>query len=420
MNLSRRGLLKGLAGGLVLLARGAAPSLASGYRVGCGRQTSPYAATLQAVEACGEWPTGSLPGRTVVIKPNLVKPAMPDTGITTDPEVVRALVDLALRDGADRVLIVEHVRQESDYAACGYDVFSGYDPQGRVELVNLKDAVERLVPVPDGLAYGELYLPEVVLDPDVLFISVGKMKTHALALASLSLKNLFGLPLESRYHDARLYGRFAMHQRGVHQVILDLNIVKPIDFAVVDGVWAMEGKGPLRGDPVRMDTVVAGRNAVAVDRICLLLMGVPQWAVQYLTYASRRSMGPRDLEEIQILGDPPPPRKFLLPPVPPGIGCPHVYPRTFAPGNGKVAWILYWLAPPGGPVRTRIVRGSANASELVTIRTLQDWTWSNPGMRVAQWDGRNDLGEFVAEPGWYAVQVQAKRTWSGASLYSIV
>ncbi len=95
------------------------------------------------------------------------------------------------------------------------------------------------------------------------------MKTHYLALATLSLKNLFGLPLVSRYHDARPYGRFGMHERGIHQVILDLNSVRSTDFSVVDGIWAMEGNGPLSGSPVRMETVAAGRNAVAVDRVCL-------------------------------------------------------------------------------------------------------------------------------------------------------
>lgn len=409
-----------MAGTLAWCAGGRRASADSPYQVGLGNRDDPYEATLRAVETCGEWPVGSLEGRTVVIKPNLVSPVSADTGIATDSEVVRALVDLALRDGAESVRVVEHVAQASDYAACGYDIFDGYDPDGRVELVNLRDAPERLVPVPEGLAYSELYLPELVLEPDVFFISVGKMKTHALALATLSLKNLFGLPLESRYHDARPYGRFGMHERGVHQVTLDLNLVRPIDFAVVDGMWGMEGNGPLQGNPVRMDTVVAGRNAVAVDRVCLHLMGIPQWGVQHLSYASQRLLGPQVLEEIQILGDPAVPGSFVLPPTPPAIGGPSVYPRVFTPGNGTLAWILYWLGPPGGPVRVRIVRGSPHTAELEPVRTVQDWTWTNTGVRFTHWDGRDDHGELVRDPGGYAVQVQATSAWSNApSLYSV-
>ena len=68
----------------------------SGYRVGIGRRFDAYASTRRAVEVCGEWPSSAMAGRTVAIKPNLVLPLPAETGVTTDPQVVRALVDMAI------------------------------------------------------------------------------------------------------------------------------------------------------------------------------------------------------------------------------------------------------------------------------------------------------------------------------------
>ena len=86
-----------LAGPQTALAAGVRPwAGTSPYQVGVGNSSDPYAATQRAVAASGAWPPVSLASRTVVIKPNLVIARPATTGATTDPQVVRALVDLAL------------------------------------------------------------------------------------------------------------------------------------------------------------------------------------------------------------------------------------------------------------------------------------------------------------------------------------
>ena len=44
----------------------------------------------------------------------------------------------------------------------------------------------------------------------------------------------------------------------------------------------MEGDGPFYGSPVFSGAVIAGQNSLAVDRIGLVAMGVPQYAVRHL------------------------------------------------------------------------------------------------------------------------------------------
>ena len=54
----------------------------------------------------------------------------------------------------------------------------------------------------------------------------------------------------------------------------------------------MEGFGPLNGTPVQMNTVIAGRNAVAVDRVGLHIMDIPQLAVRHLHYMAQGELAP--------------------------------------------------------------------------------------------------------------------------------
>ena len=135
-------------------------------------------------------------------------------------------------------------------------------------------------PVAGGMAYMYLYLRRPLMKHGVVFISAAKMKTHNHAMVTLSMKNLFGLPPWQLYRTSPdINYRFKMYGQGVNQSIIDLNLLLPIDFAVVDGIWAMEGRGPVNGDPVKMDVVLAGSNATATDRVCLEAMGIPQDSV---------------------------------------------------------------------------------------------------------------------------------------------
>ncbi|MEW6444123.1 MAG: DUF362 domain-containing protein [bacterium] len=408
---NRREFMQQVGAGLAALAyRGRREPASPAYVVGIGRRPDPYLATLAAISGCGQWPSSALSGRTVVIKPNLAIGSPATSGITTDPEVVRAVVDLALAEGAAQVLIAEGGPWGAAlFADCGYGFFDSYDAQGRVRLLDLNLVAESLVPVPEGMAYGNLYLPEAVLAEDVFFVSAGKMKTHFHTVASLAMKNLLGLPLLSRYGIRGSTVRAGMHERGIHQAIVDLNRVRPVHFAVIDGIWAMEGKGPTQGTAVSMDTVVAGANAPAVDRVCLQAMGIAQGMVHHLNLAARLGMGPADLSDIEVAGDPLISRSFVLPETPPIVSMPWIHPRVFSPETGQSTNILYWLGPPGGLCSIRIALASPDAAALTPIRTVQAWTGMSSGVHFARWDGLDDSGRPVPGPGTYAVQLRAMR-----------
>jgi uncharacterized protein (DUF362 family) len=401
---SRRRLLQAFA------ANAALAGTATKYQVGVGRNNDPYAATKQAIAACGQWPAAAMAGKTVAIKPNLVIARPSNTGATVDPEVVRAVVDMALAAGAEQVLIVENgYGPPAPFKPCGYEPFRTY--RDRVKLVDVSAHPIALTPVPNGLTYRSLYLPATMVQSDLFFISVGKLKTHVQTGATLSMKCLVGLASRAKYSVPKMLARQDLHFHGMDESVVDLNLARPVHFAVIDGIWGMEGQGPLTGPPVRMNHVLAGLNPVAVDRIGLELMRLPQNSVMHLNYAAAKGMGPVDASTIGVNGDMEP-RRFAPGPVFPRVWRPVAEPASFSLKAGRECAISYKVSA-DCLVRAEIVQDSESEPGIKLVRTLRDWTARPAGPDSLTWNGKAEDGAPVA-PGTYLARVQAKfpKSWN--------
>ena len=380
------------------------------YYVGVGYSSDPYTATSVALAACGQFPA-NLTGQTVVIKPNLVVPKPSISGATTDPQVVQAIVDLCLAAGATQILIVEAALpgKPNNWGPCGYSaIFQNY-PQ--VQLVDLRTGTYVLARVPGGgYAYQAMWVPSQVLQPNTFFISAGKLKTHQDAVATLSMKNLVGLPSETTYAQPVTsgYPRHDLHLRGIDLSIMDVNLVCPIGFAVVDGVWGMEGNGPTAGSPVATNVVLAGLNPVAVDRVGLNVMEIAQNAVTYLNYAAQAGLGPADTNSVTLLGDTYTPYPFTPAVTPPVLWQPVASPDTISTSAGQSTAIRYAIRTSCYTL-AQIIRDSDITPSVVPVRTLHGFKQvAAPGESVT-WNGQNDNGTPVA-PGTYLARIQAIAT----------
>ena len=401
--MERRRFLKLLAAdGALLAGLPATGSAANNYRVGAGSTSDPYAATQRAVSASGEWPASSMAGRMVVIKPNLVCSAPASSGATTDPQVVRALVDLALGAGAANVVILE---KYGNFSACGYSFFSQYHP--RVQLVDMVTPPVAPAAVPGGYVYQALYLPTFLQDPNVILISAAKLKTHGQTVVTLSLKNLYGLAPPSIYSAAgQTLPRWDLHARGFDQSAVDLNLARRVNYAVIDGVWGMEGPGPITGTPVAMNLVLAGLNPVALDLAGMHAMHIPQNIVLHVFYAGLKGLGPLDASQVAMVGDPLTPRAFLRATTPPLLGFPVVQPGAISPAPGEKVSIRYRVGAACW-TRVEIIRDSDITPAVTVMRNLHDWRTLSAGTETLEWNGRDDSGLPVA-PGTYLVRVQAR------------
>jgi uncharacterized protein (DUF362 family) len=220
-------------------------------------------------------------GKTVLLKPNLVQ-SDPDFVINTHPAVIAATRESFLRLGAARVIVGEGPGNERDTEGI-LEAIRLRDWLGRLDegFIDLNvDEVRRVALRTRASKLRQLFLPAAVLAADFL-VSMPKMKTHHWAGVTLSLKNLFGVVPGSCYG----WPKNILHWAGIENSILDLSTTVRPDFAIVDGIVAMEGNGPIQGTPKPAGVLVMGDDPVAVDATAARVMGLIPERIGYLQKA---------------------------------------------------------------------------------------------------------------------------------------
>jgi uncharacterized protein (DUF362 family) len=238
-------------------------------------------------------------GKRILLKPNLVETASSAPHINTHPLVLRGAVEAFLRMGAAAVMVAEGPGHRRDSLAV-------YEQSGLADVLT-----EDRIPFHDlnymtgyklpnagrQSSLATLTFPGLLKEVDWL-ISVAKMKTHHIAGATLSMKNLFGV-MPGIYYG---WPKNLLHQVGIENCILDINATLKPHFAIVDGIVGMEGDGPIMGDPKRAGVLVMGRNLAAVDATCCRIMGIDPYRVSYLERA-QNWLGPIAIGSIEQRGE---------------------------------------------------------------------------------------------------------------------
>jgi uncharacterized protein (DUF362 family) len=233
---------------------------------------------LRGLELCGL----DVAGRRVLLKPNLVE-FDPVGVINTHPALIAATIEVLRRLGAADVIVGEgpghrrdneYLLEASGLAYALRDTRSGY--------VDLNTDVVRAVPLRSSFtSLGSLYLPQTVLDADLL-VSMPKLKTHKWAGATLSMKNMFGVVPGSVYG----WPKNVLHWHGIDSSIIDINAALAVPrFNIVDGIVGMEGNGPIQGQARHSGVLVFGADPVAVDATCARLMRLDPLKMDYLQQA---------------------------------------------------------------------------------------------------------------------------------------
>jgi uncharacterized protein (DUF362 family) len=228
----------------------------------------------------------------VALKLNLCDYRRPETGVTSDPEVVGALL-AAFRQRYPRARLV---LCENDSSAVLVDNVWGYlgleavAARHGAECLNLQHDEWRRVPV-RGLCFDAIELPALLLDSD-LVVNHPKLKTHGRTLMTCALKNLFGC------YRPRIKKPF---HSFLNQAIVDINLALKPALTVVDAHLCVEGnRGPTQGLPKKLGLLVAGDDPVAVDALCARLIGLRPWMVGHLRLAAQAGVGSLDY---QLVGD---------------------------------------------------------------------------------------------------------------------
>lgn len=241
------------------------------------------------------------PGQRVLVKPNLLRPSVPQQAVVTHPAVVRAVILLVQEVGAKVVvadnpaspLLTErawqHAYEQVGLAAVAAE--TGAELNTRI--------VPQQVPHPDGRLIKVVDVSSFLAEAD-LVINVPKLKTHGLMRFTGAVKNLFGIVpglTKAGYHvKLQTVDHFA-------DMLLDLVTYVHPTLSVMDAIVGMDGNGPGAGDPFPIGAVLAAPDPVALDVAALSLVCQEPASVPTVAAAVRRGWTSGRVEDLVLLGD---------------------------------------------------------------------------------------------------------------------
>ncbi len=303
---------------------------------------------------------GLVRGKTVTIKINLTGMSWdPCCGLPaqetyiTHPSTLAALCAAVSDAGAQRIIVIENYYRneppEKILAAAGWDIAAIQSAGGhKVTFEDIRNrgswpAYSRFKVPWGGFIYPAFDLNQRFEKTDVL-ISLSKLKQHACAGVTMTIKNMFGSTPCSLYgneapNENALQHRTSMFHSGrkhppagvpdelkhglpnaaevrVPRIVADIYGARPVDLTIVDGVRTLAGGEGSWNRGIRMlepKVLLAGRNGVCTDAVCTAVMGFDPQAPDskppfpghnYLNLLASVGMGTNDLSRIEVLGLP--------------------------------------------------------------------------------------------------------------------
>lgn len=229
---------------------------------------------------------------TVLVKPNLITSHTYETGITTDPIVVEAVIR-KVQDLGKKVLVVETEGgiTSPDDAIVKTGMIDVINRLGSeyINMRKLEDKVELVVEKPRKIS--KFKVARIATESAI--ISVPSMKTLHHTVITMGLKNMFGM-LTTR-------AKYPMHRHGMNNVIYDICKTLPPTLSVIDGFYGKSGRGPWEGTPVKMDTIIASTDPVAADATGARCIGIDPMTIDYVRWLSEEGLG--EIKDIEIVGD---------------------------------------------------------------------------------------------------------------------
>ncbi len=220
-------------------------------------------AVFELMEKCGG--RKITPGAKVLIKPNFLLPAKPESAILTHPGIVAAACEYALARGA-AVLVADSPATGSFARLLK---IGGYaSALGKMNVV-IRPFKETVV-VDIGAPFGKIALAKDALEADVV-INLAKLKTHSQMLLTLGVKNMFGCVVGLQKPQWHL--RSGVDRDWFARLLVQIHYAIKPTLTLVDGIWSLEGDGPGKGGrPRHTGVLVGGRDAAGVDAaVCRLL-----------------------------------------------------------------------------------------------------------------------------------------------------
>jgi uncharacterized protein (DUF362 family) len=196
-------------------------------------------------------------GDVVVVKPNVAFERAAALGATTNPEVLRALVELVREAGAKEVRVADNPIESPEACFIRSGVHKAAIEAGAtVYLPTPKDFETLHVPGATWIARWPFFFRPFAGANKV--IGVSPVKDHNLCRASMTTKNWYGL----------LGGRRNQFHQDIHGIIADLALMMRPTLVLLDGTRVLFRSGPTGGSLADVrpgNTIVASTDSLAAD-----------------------------------------------------------------------------------------------------------------------------------------------------------
>jgi len=204
-------------------------------------------------------------GSHILLKPNFLMPAKPESAVLTHPNVLETVICYILDKGGKPVV--------SDSPGTGS--LSSIMKTGGYSFIPKKYHItfktfSSSVPVDIGGPFGTIDLAEDAMSCDTL-INLPKLKTHVMMMMTLGVKNLFGCILGRQKAEWHL--RAGIKADVFAELLTRIAHKINPSMTLIDGILSMEGQGPGKGGtPRNTEVIIGGKNVFAVDMaICKML-----------------------------------------------------------------------------------------------------------------------------------------------------
>ncbi len=246
----------------------------------------------------------------VIIKPNNV--SSDNQLASSHADALRGMLDYLAPRFKGPVMIAESAAGDT---MTGFENFkypgvaSEYKSQN-VSLVDLNaEGKYVLLPLIDfDLHVVQVRLAARLLDPDAFVLGAAVLKTHDMAIVTLSVKNMVvGAALHQapkqtpRWNDKRKY-HAGIRQSYYNMFATAQKLATNWSATIIDGFEGMEGNGPTSGTPVPSRLAIASTDYAAADRVGAEVMGVDANWLGWLKYCGEVGVGQWDLANIDIRG----------------------------------------------------------------------------------------------------------------------
>ncbi len=251
---------------------------------------SPAQITKEAVSLLGGIQRFVSKGDVVLVKPNIGWDRTPEQAACTNPEVVAALIELSLENGAKEVKVMDNPCNPARRTYARSGISAAAKKAGAKVLLPNKHRLKKMSLNGEWLKEWPVYTDVVEADK---IINVPIAKTHSLSRLTLGMKNWLG---------AIGGNRNQLHQK-LDQAMIDLSAFFKPCLTVLDGYRILIRNGPQGGrlsDTKLHKMVAAGVDFVAVDALGATFFGLTPQDLRFLQLAKKKGFGESDLEQLKI------------------------------------------------------------------------------------------------------------------------